>query len=338
MGKKSQPAPPDPYKVSDAEAKANKETAAYNLSMNTIDQSNPFGSVSYQNTGVDPVTGAPKYSQTTTLSPELQNLFDQQIGAQSGISSAISGTLGNLPTDPFNPNINTDDVRQRSYDSQMALLAPGFEKGMTDLQGNLSDRGIPVGSQIWNNQMGEYNRAKDSSLLAAARQADLDASGEAQRQYGNALQQYMLPYQQLGSLMGNSQQVGNPQFSAYPTASAAAPNTSQNIWNAYNSQVQQAQNNQSNMMGGLLGLGKLGLGAYESGALGALAALSDRRLKTDIARIGALPSGLPVYSFRYLWSDAPHIGVMAQETLSYFPDAVIMLDSGYMAVDYARIG
>jgi hypothetical protein len=65
--------------------------------------------------------------------------------------------------------------------------------------------------------------------------------------------------------------------------------------------------------------------------------MSDIRLKRDIARLGALPSGLPVYQFRYLWSDSPMIGVMAQEALEMFPDAVSMHDSGFLMVDYSKV-
>ena len=52
-----------------------------------------------------------------------------------------------------------------------------------------------------------------------------------------------------------------------------------------------------------------------------------------------LPSGLPVYRFRYVWSDAPQIGVMAHEALPLFPDAVAIDPvGGWLMVDYGRIG
>lgn len=62
---------------------------------------------------------------------------------------------------------------------------------------------------------------------------------------------------------------------------------------------------------------------------------SDRRLKTDVARIGATVEGYPKYRFRYLW-DAPgteRIGVMADE----LPEHLTADVAGYKAVDYARI-
>lgn len=65
--------------------------------------------------------------------------------------------------------------------------------------------------------------------------------------------------------------------------------------------------------------------------------ISDRSAKRDIERIGTLPSGLPWYSFRYLWSDEPQEGVMADEVAQVFPDAVFRHESGYLAVDYAKV-
>lgn len=236
-----------------------------------IDQSNPFGSISYSSNGVDPATGAPKYSQTTTLSPELQQLLNSQIGAQTGLSSAITGTLGNLPTTPFDPSgINTDKIRDASYSMRVAQMEPQWDKAWKDLEGRLNDRGLPLGSEISNDQYGEFYNARNDSLGQISRQAELDAANEYQRQFGNALTIHNQPLQQLQGLMGMSSPVSNPSFNSYPTASAQAPDVSQNVWNAYNANVQRSQNQQSALMGGLLGIGKLGLGIASGGGLGAL--------------------------------------------------------------------
>jgi hypothetical protein len=65
---------------------------------------------------------------------------------------------------------------------------------------------------------------------------------------------------------------------------------------------------------------------------------SDMRLKTGIERVGVAPNGLPLYNFRYLWSDAVYQGVMAQDVLKAFPEAVSTLPNGYMAVRYDMLG
>jgi hypothetical protein len=326
LGKKSGPKAPDPYKVSAAQTQSNKETAEYNAALNRINQTSPYGSINYTQNGTDPNTGAPIYSQSTTLSPELQGLFDSQIGSQRGISDAISGAIGRLPTGAFDASgINTDDIRKRSFDSQMAMLQPKFDEGWRNLEGTMSDRGLPIGSEIWNNELTRFDTARDSAQLGASRQADQDASNEFQRQYGNKMAEYNLPLQQLSGLMGNSSSVQNPTFSPFAQSSSGQTDVAGNIWNAYNAESQQAQQ-------------KSGQGANAALALGQMAMmLSDIRLKRDIKRIGAMPSGLPIYEFTYVWGGSPQIGVMAQEALHYAPHAVSMHDSGFLQVHYGML-
>ncbi len=67
---------------------------------------------------------------------------------------------------------------------------------------------------------------------------------------------------------------------------------------------------------------------------------SDRRLKRDITHLKTLGSGIRLYSFKYLWDDAVHVGVMAQDILAMpgHKDAVHMDPSGFFSVDYGRLG
>ncbi|MEW9838300.1 tail fiber domain-containing protein, partial [Mesorhizobium marinum] len=62
------------------------------------------------------------------------------------------------------------------------------------------------------------------------------------------------------------------------------------------------------------------------------------RLKRDIERVGSAPNGLPLYTFRYLWSDAVYRGVMAQDVLEVFPEAVSTMPGGYLGVRYDMLG
>ena len=63
---------------------------------------------------------------------------------------------------------------------------------------------------------------------------------------------------------------------------------------------------------------------------------SDRRLKTNIHRISTRPDGLGVYEFEYIWGGGKHIGLMAQEVLGIYPDAVGSV-GGYYTVEYSRV-
>lgn len=64
---------------------------------------------------------------------------------------------------------------------------------------------------------------------------------------------------------------------------------------------------------------------------------SDRRFKDDIRLVGRCFDGLNVYTFRYRNDPVVRMGVMAQEVLALYPEAVSERD-GYLAVDYDRIG
>jgi hypothetical protein len=111
-------------------------------------------------------------------------------------------------------------------------------------------------------------------------------------------------------------------------------------------------------IGGYNSAGQLGLGMFDAnmrryqskvdfwgdiigGTIGAggrmaAAAMSDRRLKTDVQRVGTTPAGLPIYEYTIFGKRER--GVMADEAEVMFPAAVHTHLSGYKMVDYARIG
>ena len=64
---------------------------------------------------------------------------------------------------------------------------------------------------------------------------------------------------------------------------------------------------------------------------------SDARLKTNIACIGRAPSGLKIYSFRYIWGGPVRIGGIAEEIARARPDAVSVGTDGSLKVDYSLI-
>jgi hypothetical protein len=66
---------------------------------------------------------------------------------------------------------------------------------------------------------------------------------------------------------------------------------------------------------------------------------SDRRLKTDIKRIGKLESGLNVYRYRYKAGGPTTVGVMADEVKKKAPEAYVKggAGGGYDAVDYSKL-
>ena len=90
----------------------------------------------------------------------------------------------------------------------------------------------------------------------------------------------------------------------------------------------------ANIMSGVTG----GIGGVAGLAyLASLIPMSDRKLKTDIHRIGTSESGFPLYLFRYKWEPkgTTRIGLMAQDVQKTMPEAVFQTPIG-LAVDYNR--
>lgn len=108
-----------------------------------------------------------------------------------------------------------------------------------------------------------------------------------------------------------------------------------NMWGAqanYHANMQQ----QGESLGGVLG----GLGGFAAG-MAKTGVFSDPRLKREVVPAGIDErTGLALYEFSYR-DDAQgrrYRGVMADEVQKVRPDAVAADESGYMRVDYARLG
>ena len=63
---------------------------------------------------------------------------------------------------------------------------------------------------------------------------------------------------------------------------------------------------------------------------------SDRRLKTDIAKVGETKKGLPIYTYKYKGDDTTQMGVMAQDVEKKTPKAVKEV-GGFKAVNYKLV-
>lgn len=73
-------------------------------------------------------------------------------------------------------------------------------------------------------------------------------------------------------------------------------------------------------------------------------AMSDRRLKHEIVRVGRHPAGFGLYLFYFKPEHCDRLGcgrqfgVMADEVEQVMPEAVSMHPDGYKMVDYAMLG
>lgn len=331
MSKPDAPTPPDPKQTAAASTGTNVATALANASLNNVNQIGPNGSLMYSQTGsskfTDPYTGQtydiPNYTQTTTLSPDQQKLYDlnnqtQQNLGQIGVDQ--SSKIGTLLNTPFDPATANKAVEDKIDALGAARLDPQFAKEQDALNTQLANQGIQIGSQAWKNAMTQFQQGKND----AYNQLYL---GGNQQAFQQALTTRNQPINEITALMSGSQ-VSNPTFGATPQTTIPTTDTAGIINSSYNQQLQnyQLQQQQQNaLLGGLFGLGAAGVYKF-----------SDRRLKKDIKKIGKTNDGQNLYSYKYKGTDVPQVGLMAQEVEKEYPDAVITTPSGYKAVNYDK--
>ncbi|WP_197486917.1 tail fiber domain-containing protein, partial [Rhizobium bangladeshense] len=138
------------------------------------------------------------------------------------------------------------------------------------------------------------------------------------------------PLNEISALMSGSQ-VNQPNYVNSPTTQLPTVDQAGLINENYNQKMGQynqevARSNAA--MGGLFGLGSALLGGW---------AMSDRRLKQAVHRIGETASGLPVYEYEYLWGGGRQVGLMADEVETVAPGAVAVGPGGFKMVNYAGV-
>ena len=309
-------------------------------------RSNPVNRAKFENRDVPTIT--------QTLSPAQQQLLDKSNQAKIGLSDlAVQGTdlakdvlgksldFGQLPARPG----SAEDTRTKVLDAMMSRVNEDTDRKKGLLNSELIAQGIPAGSKAYQDAMAleERNRtdARTQAFLAAGQEASRDFQMDSARRreaLGELLTERQTPINEITALMSGSQ-VSNPfSIPGYAQNAQVAPaplfgaTQAQGDWAAdlYNAKAAQA----GNLQAGLFGLGGAAIqGAGAAGGIGAL--FSDRRLKTNIVRLGEHPLGIGWYAYDIFGHRQQ--GVMADEVLTVRPEAVVAHPNGYLMVDYARL-
>ena len=208
--------------------------------------------------------------------------------------------------------------QQNIGNAQLANQANQQQFGQNTAQASLANQ---INQQQYNQQL------QNAQLGNAANQ-----QGFQQAAYNQ-----MQPINVINALRTGSQ-VTNPSYASTPQqANTAGPDILGATNASYTNQLNatNAQNAQSgNFMGGLMGLGSAAL-------MSPVGTFSDENLKTDIKRIGTHDLGMGIYTYHYKdgynLPTGLQVGVMAQEVEKVIPEAVIVTDSGFKAVNYAML-
>ena len=197
----------------------------------------------------------------------------------------------------------------------------------------------------------QFNQQQGLRMGEAQLQNQNFAQSEQARQRAFQEQAYLrnLPLQELQALTGGNQ-VTMPNFPGYAQqATTGGANLMGAAQQAYSDQLgaynaQQAES--GGMLGGLFGLAGAGIGGYFGGldgatlgakiGAGAGGLFSDRRLKTNIKRVGTANNGLGIYSYQYVWGSPVQLGFMADEVEQIAPHAVGEV-GGFKTVNYGVI-
>lgn len=319
------PKAPDPLATASAQSASNRDTAITQQVLNMTNQATPYGSLNYSQTGEATFTGSdgkeykvPSFTATTTLSPTQQQILQQNEQADLGMNNIALGQIDRIGThlsQPFSYDSNAHtNWASGLYDQ---LNSDTNTKNKNALEQKLANQGVQVGSAAYDDAMRNLDysqsKARNDFLL-----------GSYDQGFNTALTNRNQPINEVTALMSGSQ-VQQPQFVNTPNAGVNGTDVAGLINSGYN---QQNANYQAKM-GGLFGLGSAALGGW---------AMSDRRLKTDIKKIGETPiKGVNAYTFKYKGSPLMQLGYMAQEVEKKIPDAVAETPSGYKAVNYDRV-
>lgn len=262
----SAPKAPDPVATASAQSGANRDTALSQSLLNQYDQVGPQGSITYNQTGqnsyVDSLTGktvnTPKFTQTTTLSPEQQQLYNLNTQTETNLGNIgveQSDKVRNILNSPF--KLDNEATESRLYELGAKRLDPRFQQEQAALETNLLNRGIRPGSQAYKDaatQQGQdKNDAYNQLLLTGRSQAAQEALTERNQ-----------PLNEISALLSGSQ-VSMPQFaSGGPQSGVAGTDYQGAVYNNYNAKNQ----NYLGKLNGLFGLGKAAIGGWASGGFG----------------------------------------------------------------------
>lgn len=268
-------APSPPHVTDPGTTAANQQalnTAAGEASQqgSMVNQSTPFGSLTYSQTGTS-ANGTPIYTASTSLTPQQQQLLETLQGTK-----ATAGTqAGNLLTSanygsesPADAIGNaTSGLTGEAMGKEVSYLQPFFQQQTEQLDNQLRNQGFAPGEPGYDNAMRNLEQGQGGTVTG------FEANIEPQM-FNQAASEYEMPAQMAESL-GQFGTPTLPTMQNTPTLNIQPANLIGATANAQQAQQQAYQdemNQYSNMMSGIFGIPTALLGGWASaGGLSTLA-------------------------------------------------------------------
>jgi hypothetical protein len=319
------PATPDPNVTAAAQTKSNLATATAQSELNNVNQVTPYGTITYTQVGTN-ADGTPKYQATTALNAQQQGLLDQTNALSSQKNNVASNLLNSASNTLSNPIDLTSDNLNKYIDSHYAdQFNTQWNNSLEGLQSQLANQGIQIGSDAYTRAMNDYQTQKENAFNSLVGS-----------QYANAQNAITTAYNQpLTSLSALQSGATNPNPAQTAQTGVQGTDVAGITQNAYNNayqnyQTQVAQNNAT--LGGLFGIGSALAGGW---------AMSDRRAKKNVKKVGELKNGMGLYKFQMKkgmgGGGLTQLGVIAQQVEKVDPKAVRTGADGLKRVNYDRV-
>ena len=272
------------------------------------------------------------------LAPSMQ-LLNQQYGmqgAQEQGAATSAGAFGgsrealqqglNQQNQMLAQNQLVGNAYQNAYGAAQNQMNTVSAQGLAGQQAAMQGLGQGISGANTLAGIGGQQLGAQQNIIAAQSQAGQQQQTQQQNIMNQAIQNYataqQYPEQQLSFM--NSMLRGLPTQQTTTATYQAAPSTVNQI----------------------TGLGIAGLGAYNAFGGGAAAAGSDINLKENVVLLWRADNGMGIYEFEYkpefkdhaLCGHGKFIGYLAQEVEKVMPEAVLIMDNGYKAVNYDMVG
>ena len=375
MGGKSAPKAPNYAALAEEQAKSSKEVTEQQTWANRADQVTPWGQQSWESTPtVDPATGQTlnRWTQTTSLTPELQAAAEAQMRMQQGRSELGESLTGRMQNEygsamnwggvrPGGEGVaaghldSSEKYRQEAEDALYGRWAsrakPEQERASTAARTRLYNMGLKEGDSAYDYEMNKIAQQQADAQQQAAfgattgagaeatRMLGMDASAGAQN-FGQQMQssqyQNQLRQQQIAEMMqqrGFSLNEMNALLNGQQVAMPQMP--------GYNTAAasQGTQNLQAGQMQNQANLDAFNAQqAATQGMMSGVGGMAGSFMGFSDRRLKKdiqllrRVGGINVYSWTYIWG-ARAVGVMADEV----PWAVLDHPSGFAVVDYSRV-
>lgn len=264
---------------------------------------------------------AERYNALDTAGNEAQRLYNMQMGtATQGFNQALQG--GQFANQAQNQFYN-QMMGQANLNNQAQQQAFGQDLAANQFQNQALGQasGLDLARMQAQNQAMAQQYGLNQQYADAQNRLRQQAISEQQLRRGQSLNE-------LNALL-SGQQVAMPNMPTFVASGRAeTPDILGATQMGYNAQLG-AVNAQNAANAGMMS------GLFSLGSAAAPFIFSDRRLKSNITRIGTHPIGVGIYE--YTMMGMPQRGVIAQELQKVRPDLVKRHANGYLMVNYGGL-